>query len=194
MREGNIRATTVYCCNCGAENPDCGRYCHRCGTALLSGATHPEPNPKPPAQNQPTAAKVLDEEEEISGIRKLSSVDTKPYECHSCGRTQGLMGYEFGLAKVLSSERDWTMTAASVVVSAISMPLVGLGMLELPGKRNRVRALRLRLVLCESCRVGQLNYRTHPWWHSAQRLGYNTLLSEQDLEKLRPGWLSAGTI
>ncbi len=185
----------MYCCNCGAENPDYGRYCHRCGTALISGAMNPELNPKPPAQNQPTAAKVLDEEEEeISGLRKLSRIDTKPCECHSCGETEGLLGYKFGLAKVLSAERDWTGTAASVVASAISIPLVGLGMLELPGKRTRVRALRLRLVLCESCRAGQLNYPAHPWWYSAQRLGYNTLLSEQDLEKLKPGWLSAGTI
>jgi hypothetical protein len=157
---------------------------------------NPELNPKPRAQDQPTTANVLDEteEEEISGLRKLSRLDAKSCECHSCGKTEGLMGYKFGLAKVLSAERDWTSTAASVVVSAISIPLVGLGMLELPGKRTRVRALRMTLVLCESCRAGKLNYPAHPWWYSAQRLGYNTLLSDRDLEQLRPGWLSAGTI
>lgn len=190
-----MRATTVYCCDCGAENPDYGRYCHRCGAALVSGEMNPESNPKPPVQNEPTA-EVLneEEEEEVRGLRKLSRTDTKQHECHVCGKREGLTGYKFGLAKVLSAKRDWTGTAASAVVSAISIPLVGVGMLELPGKKTRVRALRLRLVLCESCRAAQLNYPAHPWWYSAQTLGYTTFLGEQDMEKLRPGWVTDGTI
>jgi hypothetical protein len=196
MREGNMRAITVYCCNCGAENPNYGRYCHRCGNALISGAINDQLDSKALAQRQPTAAKALSEEEEdeVRGLRKLHRIDTKPLECHSCGRTEGLIGYKFGLAKVLSSKRDWTRTVGSVVLSAISVPLVGVGKLELPGKSNKVRALRLRLVLCESCRAAQLNYPAHPWWHSALKLGYNTLLSERDMEQLGPGWVAEGTI
>jgi hypothetical protein len=185
----------VYCGSCGAENPEYGRYCHRCGTVFVSGSTNAEPGSAPTAKGQSTAVSALDEDEpEVRGLRKLARIDTKPLECHSCGKTEGLIGYKFGLAKVLSAKRDWTGTAVSAVVSAVSIPLVGLGMIELPGKKTRLRALRMKLVLCEPCRRAQTSYSAHPWWHSAHVLGYTTFLSEEDLEKLKPGWLSAGSI
>lgn len=58
-----------------------------------------------------------------SRIRHGYGLHPRPNECHGCGRREGLIAYEFGLAKVLSAKRDWTMKAASVVVSVVSVPL-----------------------------------------------------------------------
>ena len=190
-----MRAAVVYCCACGAENPGYGCYCHRCGNALIPHARNPDPASSRSSRSQPRSANDSAEEAaEIKALRSLARIDVKPSECHGCGRTEGLTAYEFGLAKVLSAKRDWTRTAASVVVSAVSVPLTGLGMIQLPGKRTRVRALRMKLILCETCRKTQVNYPAHPWWHPAQKLGYGTFLGEEELKKLKPDWLSAGEI
>lgn len=191
-----MRAAVVYCCACGAENPDYGRYCHRCGKALIPDARNADLISKSPtSRSQPRSADDSDEDAaEITALQALARIDVKPSECHGCGRTQGLASYEFGLAKVLSVKRDWTRTAASVVVSAVSVPLTGLGMIKLPGNRTRVRALRMKLILCETCRRTQVNYPAHPWWYPAHKLGYDTFLGEPELQKLKPDWLAAGEI
>jgi hypothetical protein len=196
-----MRAAVVYCCACGAENPDCGCYCHRCGSALIPHTRNPDPVSSRTSRSQPRSANHSAEEAaeaaeaaEINALRALARIDVKPCECHGCGRTEGLTAYEFGLAKVLSAKRDWTRTAASVVISAVSVPLTGLGMIQLPGKRTRVRALRMKLILCETCRKKQVNYPAHPWWYPAQELSYDTFLGEEELKKLKPDWLSAGEI
>jgi len=190
-----MRAAVVYCCSCGAENPDYGRYCHQCGDALIAYARNPDLVSSRTSRGQPHSANDSAEEAaEIKALRALARMDVKPSECHACGRTEGLTAYEFGLAKILSAKRDWTRTAASVVVSAVSVPLTGLGMIQLPGKRTRVRALRMKLILCETCSKAQVNYLAHPWWYPAQELGYDTFLGEEELKKLKPDWLSAGEI
>ena len=89
-----------------------------------------------PPKSIPAETLDADEENEIKGLRRLAGIDAKPNECHGCGRTEGLKGYNFGLAKVLSAKRDWTEIAASVALSAISVPLVGLGMIKIPGKKH----------------------------------------------------------
>ena len=185
-----MRAAVVYCCSCGAENPDYGRYCHQCGNALIPHPGNPDLDKSQPSSANDSAEDAA----EIKALRAIARIDVKPSECHRCGRTEGLTAYEFGLAKVLSANRDWTRTAASVVVSAVSVPLTGLGMIHLPGKRTRVRALRMKLILCETCSTTQVNYPAHPWWYPAQKLGYDTFLGEGELKKLKPDWLSAGEI
>ncbi len=190
-----MRAVVVYRCACGAENPDYGRYCHQCGTTLIPQARNPDLASSRTSRSQATSAKESAEETaEIQALRALARMDVKSSECHGCGRTEGLTAYEFGLAKVLSAERDWTRTAASVVVSAVSVPLTGVGMIQLPGKRTKARALRMKLILCETCRKAQVSYPAHPWWYPAQKLGYDTFLGEEELKKLKPDWLSAGEI
>jgi hypothetical protein len=190
-----MRAAIVYCCACGAENPDYGHYCHQCGNALTPHARNPDLVSSQTSQSQPRSASDSEEDAaEVKALRALARIDVKPCECHVCGQTQELTSYEFGLAKVLSAKRNWTRTAASVVISAVSVPLTGLGMIELPGKRTRVRALRMKLILCETCRKTQLNYPAHPWWYPAQEIGYDTFLGERELQNLKPDWLSAGEI
>jgi len=186
---------TMFCCSCGTRNPEPAPSCYNCGAALISPTIVSVRIPGPAVQSRPNNASFLDSDEgEIRGLRVLARTDSKSCECHVCGTREGLRYYRFGLARVMSVKRVWSETAASVVMSAISVPLVGVGMLRLPGKRTSVRALRLTLVLCEACDVSQPDYTAHPWYSAAQRLGYTALLSECDLEKLTPGWLTAGTV
>jgi hypothetical protein len=88
------------------------------------------------------------------------------------------------LGKKISSKRAWGGTAWSLAVSAITVPLIGAGGVQLPGKNTRLRVLRLRLVLCDSCRQKRLNYSVHPWWATANRLGYTEFLNAEQLAGL----------
>jgi hypothetical protein len=85
----------------------------------------------------------------------------------------------------------------SAVASAVSVPLIGRGVIAFPRKRIRrlrVRALRMKLILCETCRKKAVYYPAHPWWSRALKLGYDTFLDGHDLWKLKPVWLSEGEI
>jgi hypothetical protein len=119
-------------------------------------------------------------------IDELLPIGQKPHECHACGRKDNLHGWDFGLGKPISTKRAWGKTAWSIAVSAVSLSLGGAGIVQLPGTKTRLRVLRLRLILCESCIRGQTNYTLHPWWEPARRLGYTEFLSADDMEKLQP--------
>jgi len=46
----------MYCVMCGAENPEYGRYCHKCGKPLLVSQPHDQQDSKPVAQPPPAPA------------------------------------------------------------------------------------------------------------------------------------------
>jgi hypothetical protein len=162
----------MYCHKCGTQIAISSNYCHLCGTPL--------------PQEKNLSRKSAWEEERQRLAESLLAIDTKPHECHGCGSKQDLYKWDFGLGRSLSSERAWGETAASVVLSAVTIPFLGAGMLRLPGKSTRYRVLRLQLVLCNSCRGGHINYGLHPWWVPAQKLGYSTFLSAKELDKMTP--------
>lgn len=178
----------MYCVMCGAENPDYARYCQKCGRA--------QPALERPIQNTSTVIsteqrrlsqkQVRAHEEQRTIAAELLSVDQKPDRCHACGNREVLRLFPFGLAKTLSTKQDWLGSAWSVAVSAISLPLLGYGGFQLPGKTSRLWVLKLHLVLCETCRRKPHDYSLHPWWHKARTLGFTRFLKEDELKKLRP--------
>jgi len=120
-------------------------------------------------------------------VQEMLSRDSKGHECHRCGRTDKLFAWDFGLAKQIGSRRAWSTTAASLAVSAVTVPLFGIGRLDLPGKKTSFHVLRMRILLCDSCkRLGEVPYNLHPWWDDAQKLGYTEFLDAEHLNKLRP--------
>jgi len=173
----------MFCCDCGAPNPESASYCHKCGSTLYKKTTEtsnplhlgntPKPEPKLTQQHR----RLVDD---------IFTIDQKRYECHACGRTENLYSWDFGLAKKTGTKRDWSMTAWSVVVSAVTLPLLGAGGLELPGKNTRLSLLRLQLVLCGVCRHKNFAYHFHPWWEPAKRLGYTEFFDANQLKRLQP--------
>lgn len=177
----------MYCTMCGAENPEYGRYCYRCGSHLSAPALPAQTTPAGRTRrNWETRKQNATAEERERIITELLPIDLKHEECQSCGKWEGLRRYPFGLGKVLATKRSWLETGVSVAVSAISIPLVGYGAFQLPGKSAHLRLLRLELVLCEICLQKQVGYSAHPWWHKARELGYTEFLKQDDLEKLKP--------
>jgi hypothetical protein len=174
----------MFCCKCGARNPEDAGFCHKCGASLykeearLMGGTTKNENLRQVGTPSP--------EEQRQLIDELLPIDQKPHECHACGRADNLYAWDFGLGKKISTKRAWGETAWSVAVSAVTIPLFGAGGLQFPGKKARLRVLRLRLILCDSCRQGQIKYNLHPWWEPARRLGYMEFLSTEELKKLQP--------
>ncbi len=173
----------MFCCDCGAPNPESASYCNKCGSALYKKTTESRQSPLPPNTPKPEP-KLTQEQRRL--VDDLFSIDKKPHECHACGRTENLYSWDFGLAKKTGTKRDWSMTAWSVVVSAVTLPLLGAGGLELPGKDTRLSLLRLQLVLCGVCRDTNFAYHFHPWWEPAKRLGYTEFFDANQLKKLQP--------
>src|SRR6266699_2211852 len=130
----------MFCCDCGAANPDNANYCHKCGGTLPEKATESQQQLSPSNKPKPEP-KLTHEQRQL--IDELFSIDKKPHECHACGSTENLYTCDFGLAKNTGTKRDWSMTAWSVVVSAVTLPLLGAGGLNLPGKKTRLNVLRL---------------------------------------------------
>ncbi len=176
----------MYCCLCGAKNPEDARYCHKCGAPIKSAGGEADPASVAPEESNPVPQKWRDTDEHEKLVMQLLMTDHKRNQCHRCESEVSLIRIPFGLARVLSTKRDWLGTAWSVAVSAVSIPLVGYGGLELPSKSSTLEVLRLELVLCEQCHPKSYDYTLHPWWHTARQLGYTRFLSEADLEKCRP--------
>lgn len=175
----------MYCCKCGVKNPDDASYCNKCGSPLYLTFQHGH-GPRQPIEEGIRDPVRTQMDEERRGISELLSIDPKPHQCHGCRTEKDLYGYDFGLAKVMSARRNWGEAAWSAAVSAVSLPLLGYGILQLPGKKSRLRVLRLRLILCESCRRRRVSYLLHPWWEPARRLGFTQFLSADDLDRLEP--------
>lgn len=166
----------MYSCNCGAQLKGDSIFCHRCGGSV----PHDGFNTTNSHSVSPKAAA------KEALIRELLAIDQKFDECHRCGSKTVLYRRDFGLEKILSRRRAWAQTAASVAVSAITMPVLGVGGRALPGKKHQLSVLRLQLVLCESCAQSKnKSYSLHPWWDAADRLGYSEFLSAEDLKELQ---------
>lgn len=145
-------------------------FCCSCGTSTVDDALFCHKCGKPiPREPEP---------QEVAKDNRLS-------QCHNCGR-DAVHGWDFGLGKPLRS-RTWSGTAASVVVSAVTIPLIGVGAFQLPGKRTTMSVLRLRLLLCDTCaRRGGIGYSVHPLWGEAMQQGFTEFLNADELKSLRP--------
>ena len=65
----------------------------------------------------------------------IQTLKAKDDPCHFCGNNDNLAYFEFGLMRVESSTRIWGETAASIALSAITLPFLGLGRVSLPGQQ-----------------------------------------------------------
>jgi hypothetical protein len=174
----------MFCCKCGARNPDDANYCHKCGGLLYSET--PEHSDQLIENRVPHQFERAEGDERRRLIEELLAIEQRPHECHACGRAENLNGWDFGLGKKISTKRAWGETAWSVAVSAVTIPLLGAGGLQLPGKNTRYEVLRLRLILCGSCWEGEAKYSLHPWWQKATQLGYTEFFDAEGLKKLEP--------
>jgi hypothetical protein len=172
----------MFCCKCGTRNPDDANYCHKCGSPLHTAEARNLVQGDKNRVSQPVEPPRSEEERRF--IQELLPIDQKAHECHACRRKENLHGWDFGLGKKISTTRDWSGTALSVVVSAVTVPLLGAGGLQWPGKTKQYQILRLRLILCDSCWEGQAKYGLHPWWQTAIRLGYTEFFDAEKLKKL----------
>lgn len=123
------------------------------------------------------------------GMLDIFSIDVPEDRCHTCKRRAPVKAYKFGLAKILEQpKRDWSTTAASAAIAAITIPLLGGGYLFGSGKSQRGRVLRMELLLCAACqrerRTGlfrvvnpsSADYVKHPRWTKAQEHGFTDFL------------------
>ena len=87
---------------------------------------------------------------------------------------------------IVSIKRAWGETAVSAVLSAVTVPLIGYGMLRMPGEKTKFNVLCLRLVLCDACWRKRVGYSSHPFWREAIKLGYTEFFDSTELDKLEP--------
>src|SRR5256885_15855613 len=115
----------MFCCRCGAPIFQQAPVCLSCGGAISDPA---------------------------SAATSVSAEGTPiPLICHNCGKSDELVAWDFGLGRAITTKRNWDETLISGAISAVTLPLIGVGMVRLPGNRSTFAVLRLWLLLCESC-------------------------------------------
>jgi len=132
----------------------------------------------------------------IDQIDEIIALDRKKTKCHICKIENPVCYYDFGMAKQLKIERDWTKTLVSLGLSAITFPLIGFGGFIGPEKKTSYKVIRLHLMVCSSCKESRLNrngkrinltrsdYSRHPAAAKAIELGYSIFFSKTDLEQM----------
>jgi hypothetical protein len=129
--------------------------------------------------------------ERIAGIQFKNELQGNKSPCHECGGTDDLTFHAFALARVLKKERDWKLSGAAAVISAVTLPSLGIGYLRGPESSQSANVLRMRLVLCHSCvnkrmEKGKLgstenNCSLHPWWVRAHEAGFDKFIPESEM-------------
>lgn len=132
----------------------------------------------------------------LQTAQEIMETDSRKDTCHLCSARPPVTSIDFAVAKKLNTTRDWSSTVASVALSAVTLPLFGMGHLQGPGKQVSYRTLRLHLMLCQKCRderrgmfrsikLGHEDFARHPAVNQASRIGYNIILTPQELDQLR---------
>jgi hypothetical protein len=112
--------------------------------------------------------------------------------CHYCGATDGLVEFDFALMRVVESKRAWGETTASVALGALTLPLVGMAALKLPGRAHHGQALALKLIVCKACCKRQGNFlglfmlneeraSRHPLWQQLQEAGFTKFFDSESM-------------
>jgi hypothetical protein len=116
------------------------------------------------------------------------------HPCHSCGGLDTLNHYDFGIVRVHTEQKDWKAAGLSVALSAVTLPLLGVGRLYGPGKTTTGNLLKLRIVLCKSCTNARRNFFgafvvkeshcvIHPLWKELREAGFTMFVPTQELWK-----------
>jgi len=114
--------------------------------------------------------------------------------CHICGaeHVEKFSLFPFGMAKMISETTDWTKTAFSVGLSAIILPLLGVGWFSGPDENKRAKIIYLYLFLCDECikdrkklfggtKISSKDYTHHPCYNAIKSIGYTTILNSEKL-------------
>jgi hypothetical protein len=117
-------------------------------------------------------------------------------QCHNCGSDANVARYPFALATTSETRRHWGMTAASIALSAVTLPLFGVGRLMGPNKSRVARVVRLELVLCQACReeriaaghvdLATLCYTMHPDWNRLREMGFTEFITAEEVARWQP--------
>ena len=148
--------------------------------------------------NDACMAVVQEKREAVAFEARMNGVNSP---CHICGSNPGVKHFPFGMANVIAKKMDWGKTAssvaASIVVSAITAPLLGVWGWSISGKKTTAKIVRLQLVLCEEClksrkrffgntRLSTEDYSKQPCFDEFRELGYTTVLNEYLLKQYKP--------
>ena len=125
----------------------------------------------------------------LETVKELVQIDQHSLKCHKCGASNPAR-YPFGLAKIIIDKRTWSETIASVALSAVTLPTIGIGRFSFPGRKRQARILRFQLLLCSPCasfysyffKLREEAYSLHPCWEPARRLGFNDFLTDKELQ------------
>ncbi len=164
----------MFCCFCGQQNPNEGKFCQFCGKQLLRSPSSPQPNDE-------TQRARLESEQ----MQRIAATPVPLDRCHRCSALNNLTPLRFALGKEVSSESNYGAVGASAAASAVTMALFGFGAIAGPRSATTYRMLRLETVLCPMCKktftdwAGSLKrgaYEFHPWYGAAVQLGYNVVI------------------
>lgn len=128
---------------------------------------------------------ILDERKFKNALRGYNS------PCHYCGSAGERVYLDFALMRVSGSSISIGQTVASAALSTVTIPLLGVGALSLPGKSLRGAAFHLKLVVCKPCckKEGNMfgffmNERRasrHPLWSVLHEHGFTKFLPKDKM-------------
>lgn len=165
----------MYCPACGAQLLSESEFCHKCGRKsphelLLTIDTR---------DRGVVVTRPRNEEELIAALeRELPKLQ----RCSVCSAKDNLTYINFGLG-MLKTGRRWKETFLSAAVSAVSLPLVGMGKLILPTKLSSIRVIPLFLAVCSKCISGEPDFTKHPCFSILWDYGFNKFIPTNELPK-----------
>ena len=120
----------------------------------------------------------------------------KDNPCHACSGATDVSYFDFGLARMIKQERDWKSTGISAAISAVTIPLLGVGGLYGPSKTSTAQLLRMRVALCKNCvesrkgifggfKANEGNCSAHPMWRECHNAGFTKFISNNELTSWR---------
>lgn len=112
--------------------------------------------------------------------------------CHYCGASEKIETFDFGMMNVKATSRNWVQAATSATISAVTVPLLGAGFLQLPSKSLTGATLHLRLAICPSCKKDNSNFfglfllkekhaARHPLWDAVRQAGFEKFLESDQM-------------
>lgn len=99
----------------------------------------------------------LNEDDKINLKKEYNIIDAAMTglnsPCHICGDTseKDFVKVPFGMANIISEETDYSTTALSIGLAAITLAFVGAGRIS-KGIKTRAKIIELKLVLCQKCK------------------------------------------
>jgi hypothetical protein len=163
----------MYCSGCGTELLAGGDFCHKCGRKAPQ-----ETSPALISQDSPAAASRPRNDEEL--LLALEKEVPNLHKCYACSSGKGLVYIDFGLG-MAETGRKWKEAILSGIVSAVSLPLTGVGKLILPTKKRGIRVIRLRLAVCTECVTAEPDFTEHPWFQILWEYGFNEFIPPNEL-------------